>query len=149
MSYTERFSEGAELLYRLAPVSVASGAEVFTTYVHLEGFHRAIVKIAVGVMAGGSTIDAQLHQDYAAAGGGAPKHVAGKLITQLTQASGDSGSTVLIELRSEELDVDGGFDWIALGYTVGTAASLMAIEIWGLEPRYRPVATTNLAEIVG
>jgi hypothetical protein len=149
MSYTERFTEGAELLYRLAPVSVGNGAEAFTTYVHLEGFHRAIIKISVGVMAQGSTIDAQVHQDYAAAGGGAPKHITGKLITQLTQASGDSGSTVIIELRTEELDVDGGFDWISLGYTVGTAASLMAIEVWGLEPRYRPVATTSLAEIVG
>jgi len=149
MSYTERFTEGAELLYRLAPVSVSSGAEVFTTYVHLEGFHRAIVKISVGVMAGGSTINAQVHQDYAAAGGGTPKHIAGKLITQLTQAGGDSGSTVIIELRTEDLDVDGGYDWISLGYTVGTAASLMAIEVWGLEPRYRPVATTALEEIVG
>lgn len=148
MAYTERFSEGAELLYSLAPVSVAQGAEAFTTYVHMENFHRAIIKLAVGVMAQGGAINAQVHQATVVTAGDA-KHITGKLVTQLTQAGGDSGSTVIIELQSEELDVDGGFDWIALGYTVGTAASLMAIEIWGLEPRYKPVATTLLAEVVG
>ena len=53
-----------------------------------------------------------------------------------------------IEIRTEELDVEDGYDCIALGYTVGTAATLLSIEIYGLVPRYAPVATTAYDEIV-
>ena len=149
MSYTERFTENVCLLYNLAPISVASGAEVFTSYVSLQNYHRAVIIIHTGVMAGTSTIDAVVHQAVDTAGSGTPKHLdTSKAITQLTQAGGDSNKDVAIEVQTEELDVDGGFDCIALGYTVGAAASIMSIEIYGLEPRFKPVPTTAWDEIV-
>lgn len=147
MAYTERFTEVHYPLAWLAPVSVNNGAEAFTSYVSLANYHRAVILLFTGVMAGGGTIDAQVHQGTTTAGAGA-KHITGKAITQLTQAGGDSGKIVAIEVRAEELDVDGGFDCIALGYTVGTAASLMAIAIFGIEPRYAPVPTANYDEVV-
>ena len=148
MSYTERFTESVCLLYNLAPISVASGVEVFTTYVSLQNYHRAVIIIHTGVMAGTSTIDAVVHQATVVAGTDGKHLTTSKAITQLTQAGGDSNKDVAIEVQTEELDVDGGFYFIALGYTVGAAASIMSIEIYGLEPRFKPVPTTAWDEIV-
>jgi hypothetical protein len=148
MSYTENFTEGVALLYNLAPISVSNGVEVFTSYVSLANYARAVIKIHVGVMQASGTIDAVVHQGTNTSGGSAKHLTTSKAITQLTQAGGDSGADVCIEVLAEDLDVDGGFDCIALGYTVGTAASIMYIEILGLEPRYKPVTTTNWTEIV-
>jgi hypothetical protein len=148
MSYTQRFTEGFCLLYNLAPVSVANGVEVFTDYVSLANYHRAVILMHVGVMTASGTIDAVVHQATDTSGTSAKHLTTSKAITQLTQAGGDSGSDVAIEVQTEELDVDGGFDCIALGYTVGTAATLLSIEIYGFEPRYAPVSTSAWAEIV-
>lgn len=146
--YTEKFTEIACPLYVLHPISVSNGAEAFTSYVSLRDYHRAFILIEVGVMSSGSTIDAVVHQATDTSGS-SPKHLSTSLaITQLTQAGSDSNSIVGIEVRTELLDVDNGYDCIALGYTVGTAASIMSIEIYGLVPRYAPVATTAWDEIV-
>jgi len=147
--YTERFSETACLLYNLAPISVAHGAAVYTSYVSLATYHRAAIVIHTGVMASGSTLDAVVYQAVDTAGSGTPKVLTTtKAITQLTQAGSDSNKDVVIEVRTEELDVAGGFDCIALQYTVGTAATLLSIEIYGLVPRFAPVATTAWDEVV-
>lgn len=149
MSYTNQFNETCSLLYNLAPISQGAGVEQFTSYVSLANYHRAAIVIHTGVMAGGSTLDAVVHQATTTAGGGPAKHLTpSKAITQLTQAGADSNKDVLIEIQTEELDVDNGFDCIALGYTVGAAATLLSIEIYGLEPRFAPVATTAWDEIV-
>ncbi len=144
---TMRFSEYAELLYKLSPISVSNGVEVFTTYVSLANFHRACIVLSTGVMAKSSTIDAQVHQATNTSGGSA-KHITGKAITQLTEAGSDSNKQVIIEIDTSELDVAGGFDCISLGYTVGTAASIMAIQIFGLTPRFKSVSTANWDEVV-
>ena len=146
--YTERFTETAALLYNLAPISVTNGAIAYTSYVSLANYHRAAIVIHTGVMQSGSTVDAVVYQATTTAGAGSKVLTATKAITQLTQAGTDSNKDVCIEIRTEELDVAGGFDCIALGYTVGTAASILSIEIYGLVPRYAPVATTAWDEIV-
>lgn len=146
--YTEKFTEIAQPLYVLHPISVTNGAEAFTSYVSLANFHRAFILIEVGVMQSGSTIDAVVHQATDTSGTDT-KHLDTSLaITQLTQAGSDSNSIVGIEVRTELLDVENGFDCIALGYTVGTAASIMSISIWGLVPRFAPVAVTAWDEVV-
>jgi hypothetical protein len=146
--YTERFTETAALLYNLAPISVSNGVAVYTSYVSLANYHRAVVVIHTGVMASNSTLDAVIHQATDTSGTSTKVLTATKAITQLTQAGGDSNKDVAIEVRTEELDVANGFDCIALQYTVGTAATLLSIEIYGLVPRFAPVATTAWDEIV-
>lgn len=146
--YTERFSETAALLYNLAPISVTNGSEVFTSYVSLANYHRAAIVIHTGVMQSSGTIDAVVHQATDTSGTSAKHLTSSKAITQLTQAGSDSNKDVVIEVRTEELDVANGFDCIALGYTVGTAASIMSIEIYGLVPRFAPVSTTAWDEVV-
>ena len=146
--FTERFTETAALLYNLAPISVTNGAEVFTSYVSLANYHRAVIVIHTGVMASGATLDAVVHQATDTSGTSAKHLTASKAITQLTQAGSDSNKDIAIEVRTEELDVANGFDCIALGYTVGTAATLLSIEIYGLVPRYAAVSTTAWDEVV-
>jgi len=147
MSYTERFSEVHIPLYVLHPISVNAGPEAFTTWVDMANYHRAVVLINTGVMAGGSTLNANLHQATDATGAGV-KYIYGKWINQLSQAGGDSDSLVAIELKTEELDVEGGFHFIALGYTVANAAILLQISIIGIIGRYEPGPQTGFAEVV-
>jgi len=146
--FTEKFVEVHEPLYILHPISVTNGAEVLTPYVSLANYHRAFILINVGVMQSSGTIDAIVHQALNTSGG-TPKHFSPtKAIVQLTQAGSDSNSIVGIEIRTEELDVTNGYDCIALGYTVGTAAAILSIEIWGCVPRFPPVPVTDWNEVV-
>jgi len=148
MSYTERLSEKMCLLTKLSPVSVTNGAIAYTSYVSLANYHRAAIVIHMGVMAGSSTVDAVVHQATNTSGGSHKALDPTKAITQLTQASGDSGKSVIIEVHTDELDVGGGFSCIALGYTVGAAASIMTIAIYGFESRFEPVSVTAWDEVV-
>ena len=82
------------------------------------------------------------------AAGADAKIIAGKAITQLTQAGGDGGDLVAIELRTEELDVNGEFAYVAAIVTVGNAASeLSAVLLLGCT-NYAPVPVTAWTEIV-
>ena len=117
--------------------SASPTAQRFTPAMcRLANYHRAFILINVGVMQSGGTIDAVVYQATTTAGAGSKVLSPTKAITQLTQAGSDSNSIVGIEVRTEELDVTAGFDCIALQYTVGTAASIMSIEIWGCVPRF-------------
>jgi hypothetical protein len=101
----------------------------------------------VGDMGAGATVDMVMYQATDAAGTNA-KAITGKAITQLTQAGGDAGSTVCIELRTEELDVDGGFAFVGATLTVGVAAADIGIIALAGCSNYVPVPTTAWTEIV-
>ena len=145
--YTARFSELAYPLVAQYSDSFGAGNHD-TAYVSLQDYHRAAILINVGDMATNATLDALLYQGTSTAGAGA-KVITGKAITQLTQAGGDSDTLLCIELQTEELDVDGAFDCIMLRLTVAEAAVECSAWIFGLEPRFPPVPTTNWEEIVG
>lgn len=145
MPYTERFSEDNEVLAHIPADSET--IEVNSGYVLMENHHRAVVIISVGDMAAGATLDADLEQGQDALGTGA-KAITGKSITQLTQAGGDGNQVVMIELRSEELDVNNGFEYINLEITPAVGAVEFAAVILGTVSRYKPVSTTNVAEII-
>jgi hypothetical protein len=147
MPYTERFSE---ILYPLA-IEYADSlgpAATASAYVSLQNYHRAWLVINVGAIAGGGTLDAILQQATDTAGGGV-KPIAGKAITQLTQAGGDGDDLVCIELRTEELDVQNGFDCVRFLITTGAAAAEYSAVLYGGVTRYAPVPTTNWTEIIG
>lgn len=145
MAYTERFSEVNELLAHIPADSETTA--VTSGWVLMETNHRAVVIISIGDMVATATLDAALTQASDALGTGA-KAIAGKSITQLTQAGGDGNQVVMIELRAEELDVSGGFEYILLTITPAVAAVEFAAFILGTVVRYMPVSTTNVAEIV-
>lgn len=144
--YTARFTEQVAFLDKLDPDSY-DAAVYDTGFNSLRDYHRAAVVLIVGDMAATATLDMDIEQATTTAGAGI-KAITDKSITQLTQAGGDSNTTVVVELRTEELDVDNAFDCINAEVTVGTAAVEFALLILGLEPRYPPVPTTNLEEVV-
>lgn len=147
MSYTERFTEKIETLEQ-SLVPLTRGANTYiTAYVSLTNHPRAIFDLYVGAIAQGATINAQVYQATTVAGAGA-KIVLGKAITQLTVADTNCGH-VYIELRTEELDVPGLFDCVALQVVVAGGNTTWGVTILGdADPRYQPVSTAILQEIV-
>lgn len=145
MAYTERFSEVNEVLGHIPADSETTA--VTSGWLLMETNHRAVAIISVGDMVATATLDATLTQASDALGGGA-KAITGKAITQLTQAGGDGDQILMIELRAEELDVSGGFEYILLTITPAVAAVEFAAIVLGTVTRYMPVSTTNVAEIV-
>jgi len=144
--YTARFTELNEIIAGLYPALKAVAAHN-TTWTSMANHQRAIYIVRVGVMTALSTLDFKLQQATAAAGTGA-KDISGKAITQLTQAGGDGSETVAIELRTEELDVDGGFDYIRGVLTVGTDTVYCEVIPIKFAANYPPVSTSAVAEIV-
>ena len=146
MSYTARLSE---LLYPLAfHVPLTRDAVNDSAWVSLSNYHRAWLVINVGAMEQGATLDVSIRQAEDAIGTNA-KAITGKAITQLTQVSGDGNGLVCIELQTEELDVDGGFEYIRFYVTLGVAGAIYAATLYGCSSRFKPVPTTNWTEVVG
>ena len=146
MTYTARFSENFELLANITP-ETANGAvgEHNTGYVSLEEYHRAIIMLTGGTPGGASTIDIDIEEATTAGGIGA-QNLAGKSITTLVAA--DAGETIYIEVRTEELDVDGGYSFINAEVDVGVDTYVYDLKIFGFVPRHAPASVTNIAEIV-
>ena len=144
--YTARFTEQVAFLDRMDPDSFDPA--VYDTGNNLmQQYHRMVVILMVGDMDQGASVDLKLEQ-ATGSGAGTRKDISGKSITTLTQAGSDDNKVVVIELRSEELDVDGGFDWVNAELTVADAAVELALLMLGTEPRYPPVPTTTLEEVV-
>lgn len=140
-----RLAEQLALLGTIDPVSQAAGT-VNTGWVSAANFERYLAVLQTGVLGTSATIDAKLQQATDSSGTGA-KDITGKAITQIVKASGD-GKQVEIDLRSGELDRNGGFDYFRLSVTVGTAASLISAAIYGGVPRNAPASALNAATVV-
>ena len=146
MAYTNRFSEEVVPLANHYP-GVRQVATHVSDWVLMSKYHRAFFYLAVGAMGGSSTLNAKLQQASSASGTGV-KDITGKAIEALTGAGSDANSLVGIELRTEELDVNGGFEYVRFSVTIGVADCTYAATLFGLHSRYEPVATTAYDEIV-
>lgn len=133
--YTERFSEGHALLTSISPVS----ATVVNTPVWVDTslYPRLVAKLKTGLIAAGGIVNMKLQQATSAAGANA-KDITGKAIVPL--ADTDDNVDRWIELRTEELDVDGGFRYVGCLVTPSVGAALISMEILGFSTvRYEPV----------
>lgn len=144
--YTARFTEQVAFLDRLDPDSY-DPAVYDTGFNSMQRYHRAVVILIVGDMVQGSSLDMDIEQAINTDGDDI-KAISGKSITTLTAAGLDSNKVVVVEIRTEELDVDNAFDCINAEVTVSDAAVEFALLILGTEPRYPPVPTTTLEEVV-
>lgn len=149
-SYTERFTEVHYPLVGATPAVYSAAGEVITSYVSLANYHRAVLMIHLGAFAAGGTVQFRLLQATDTAGT-SPKGIPttatqDKITTVLTAA--DTG-WVAIELRTEELDVSGGYDCVAFGYDVDTNTVAFEATLYGIISRFDPVPTTNYNEIIG
>lgn len=138
-------SELAAVLATIYPVSQGAGS-VSTGWIKADKFHSFMAVVNAGVLGNAATVDAKIEQANTS-GGGSAKDVSGKTITQLVKASNDNNSAV-INLRSSDLDVAGGFAWFRLTVTVGTAASLVSAQVLGMNPRFGPASEANAAAVV-
>ncbi len=141
-------SNEAVVMAVLDPVSQAA-ATVTTAWVPMTDFEAIQAILQVGALGAGATVDAKLEQATSAAGAGA-KDIAGKAITQLTKAGADDNKQVVINCRSDELDVAGGFAYVRLSVTVAVAACLISAVVLGHYARYQPhAAVATVDEVVG
>lgn len=139
-------SELAGIVGAINPVSQGAGTAT-SGWIDASKFQQFMAIVQAGALGASATLDAKLEQATDAAGTGA-KDVTGKAITQLTQAGTDSNKQVVINLNpSQHLDTDNGFDHFRLSMTVGTAASLIAGIVLGLNARLG-VASDNDATTV-
>lgn len=138
-------SEQLSLLTSIDPSNQAAGSST-SSWVALANHHNLLAVIQTGAMANGSTVDAKLQQATDATGTGA-KDITGKAITQLAQAANGANRQALINLRPEELDVNGGFAYVRIVITVATAAAHTAAQLLGLDPRFAPAEGTNQAAV--
>jgi hypothetical protein len=127
--YTERFSEVWSLLGSIRGANVST--EQNTGYVSLANYHRAMIVVI--------PVSVDLEQGTDTSGSGAKTVDSGG--KDITVALADTAPSV-IELRTAELDVTGGFDCINLEVTP-TAGSYFWAGIFGGVPRFAPVSTTN------
>lgn len=138
-------SELVAVLATLDPVSQAA-ATVTTGWIDFSKFHTLLAVLQTGVMGAAATVDAKIQQATSSGGAGA-KDVAGRAITQVVKASGDN-KQVLISVRDNDCDVANGFSYVRLSVTVGTAASLIAAMVLGLNPRFADASAFNQAGVV-
>ncbi len=124
-------------------VTVAS--TVTTDAVDMALFDQAIGIVLAGTLGASATLDAKLEQ--ATTSGGSYKDITGKAITQLTQAGTDSDKQALINVRADELDIAGGYQWVRLSCTVAVATSDLGAVLLGLGARYGPASDDDLSTV--
>jgi hypothetical protein len=143
-TFNAKLSEHLALVERLVPVSQAA-ATVTTGWVSMKDTKRLLALISCGVLGASATVDAKLQQATDTSGTGA-KDISGKAITQLVKASNDNNEAI-INLADDELDIANGFNAVRLSLTVGTAASLIAAQLWA-GTSFEPASDLNKATVV-
>lgn len=141
-------AKGSELLSILAtvdPVSQAAGT-VTTGWISVANFHSIMAILETGALGVAGTVDAKLQQALDAAGTGV-KDITGRAIVQFTQVGGGSAKQALLNLKPEDLDIANGYGFMRLSITVGVAASVVAAQIIGLNPRYADADVFNQAAV--
>lgn len=145
MGPNQKPSEIVAVLGVIAPVSQAAGA-VSTGWVSVKNFYAIMATIQTGVLGASATLDAKIEQATTSGGAGV-KDVTGKAITQIVKASGD-GKQATITVRPQDLDTNGGFAFVRLTLTVGTATSLIGALLQGFYAKFGPVRDPNASPAV-
>ena len=129
-------SQRFALAAAINPTSQAAGS-VSTPWLSVSEVGRYLVVLALGVMSTGSTVDAVIEQATSDAGADAVA-ITGKAITQLTEAGGDSGSQVMLEVEESDLDIANDFTHVRLTITVAAAASFVSASVLGFDHNNYP-----------
>ena len=145
MPFQELSTEREELLAVIHP-DLHGPAEYYTPWIDHSAMHKSWWEILVGDITATGTIDFDITQATDSAGTG-EKAIAGKAMTQLTQAGGDGDNVVIGNLRAEQLDVQGLFHYVRGHLTLGTASANCSVAVFGRNPRYVPVDTSGVTEI--
>lgn len=143
MWYTSQVSERSIPLARINPASYA--AEQVTAWVAVNNYHRLRAVVHVGAVAANRQLIARLEQATNTDGAG-QKVISGK--ESGTVLTADQNGLIAIELQTEELDVNGGFDCVCLKLMIQGGAIICSAVLYGEEPRSLPVSQTGWIEVV-
>lgn len=121
-----------------------------TGWIDMENWEALLAIVQTGILGTAALLDAKLEQASDSSGTGA-KDITGKAITQLDEAGASppavNDSQYLINLRAEELDVEGGFTHVRLSTTLDAATSDYSAIVLGVGPRYGPANAFDLASV--
>jgi hypothetical protein len=135
-------SERAAIVATIDPDAYGTGEEL-SDAIDMSLFGRLLAIVAAGTLGSSATLDAKLTSS--ATSGGQYTDIAGKAITQLTQAGTDSDKQALINLDASELPE--GHRFVKLSMTVGTATSDAGAIVLGFDPRSAPASDDDLASV--
>lgn len=138
-------SELAAVVANIDPDAQTAGAKT-SGWVDASEFMAFMAIFQAGTLGSSATLDGKIEQATDSSGTSA-KDVTGAAITQLTQAGTDSDKQAVINLRTENLDVDGGFTHIRLSMTIGVATSDAAAILLGFGPRHGPASDHDAATV--
>jgi len=144
MSYTQRFSEGWQLIDYVLGAAVAANTETNSGYSALNNFHRVV--IIIHPVALNDALDVDIEEALTTAGGSPQALASGG--HDITVATADTLPSV-IELSMDELDVNDQYDCLQVEITTadtGGGSNYFVMEMWGF-PRYLPASTTNLDSV--
>lgn len=102
--------------------------------------------VMAGTLGTSATLDAKIEQASDSSGTGA-KDLTGAAITQLTQAGTDSDKQAVIQFRSEDLDLDNGFNHFRLSMTVAVATSDAGGLVLGYKARQAPASDGDASTV--
>ncbi|TCG08373.1 hypothetical protein BZM27_12630 [Paraburkholderia steynii] len=142
-------TEQVAVLGAINPSSQAAGA-ANSGWISVAQFNKFLALISVGTFGASATVDAKIQQATDSSGTGA-KDITGKAIAQLLAAGGNNVQAE-INLDAQDLDVNGGYGFIQLSVTVGTAATGTAATLMGFLPKFASASDFNaasVAQIVG
>lgn len=144
-------TEVASIVATVDPDAYGPGV-YYSDYVDMGDWHAVMAVVCAGTISTNGTVDAALLQSTSAAGAGETT-IAGKSITTLTQAGTDSDKQAIINLRPDELDIDGGYRYVRLRITTDETASPSAAVndisavIMGVWPRNGTAESQDLASV--
>lgn len=119
-------------------------------WVDLEKFGSIMAILQTGILGTAANVDFAVVQAQDGSGTG-EKAITGKSITQLDEAGASPPDTndkqYIINVRAEELDVEGGFSFVQAQITLQDATSDLSAIILGLDPRFGPASDNDLASV--
>ena len=139
-------SERAAVIAVIDP-DVTTASTVTSTYASMVLFEQVMAVVQSGTLGSSATLDFKLVQATDSSGTSS-KDITGKAITQMTQAGTDqSDDQAVINCRADELDVDSGFDHVAMVLVIGAATSDASAILLGLTARYGPASDNDVSTV--
>ena len=145
MANQKKGSEIAAVLSSIDP-DVYVAAAYTGDYCDMSKFSRLLAIFQMGTLGTSATVDCILVQATASAGTGV-KAIANCVAAQLTEAGTDSDKQALINCSAADLDVEGGFTWVAPKMTVAVATSDAGAVVLGFYPDDGPANDNDLASV--
>jgi hypothetical protein len=142
------FYERNELLDSVHPVS--SAIAVNGAWVEVGDFVEIVVTVQIGLIAATGVFNLDVNQATDATGTGAKNvtDAAGNDVAITALADTDDDVDIVIVIRNEYLDVNGGFNFVRVTATPSVAASLLAFQVYGVRAAQQPVSVTAYQEVI-